>query len=64
MLIHAYTQPGGYMPGYVNLSHHEGEKEPLLTVRTPGANGTQVASVPVPREELLKMADEIIARYR
>lgn len=62
LTLFAYTQTNtSAYPGYVNLSLHEGERHCRLTVRTPGQNGTQIASVPAPDEELRKLRDAIDA---
>jgi hypothetical protein len=56
--IAAYTQQGAYYPGYYSLNEEE-RGDPTLTVRCPGQNGTQVASVPIPKDEMKKLADSI-----
>lgn len=61
-LIYAHTQAGPSYPGYVNLT--EKCEVPLLTVRSPGKNGTEVACLPIMPKQLLELADAIIAKYR
>lgn len=61
MCLFAYTQHGDGrpFPGYVNLTHLDGDSHPTLTVRTPGLNGTRSASCPVPDDQLALLRDEI-----
>lgn len=61
--LFAYTQlEAGEYPGYVNLALHPGDKHPLLTVRTRGAGGSQVAALPMPDEQLEDL-HKAIGRY-
>jgi hypothetical protein len=57
MTIHAYTEPQGSYPAYVNL-----KEEPSglfsLTVRTQGDGGRNVASIKLAREQLLNLVND------
>ena len=60
--LFAYTEvrPEPY-PGYLSLNR-EADGRIMLTVRTPGEQGTKVAALVVPDEELDQLAHAILAR--
>lgn len=62
-LVHAYTETGvaGY-PGYINLSVAP-DGVMVVTVRGPGNDGMDVASIHLNRENQDKLLDDLIEHY-
>lgn len=62
--IHAYTQLNSQpYPGYVSINETvEGMGDFTLTVRQPSLGGTKQATLPMTREQLLTMANDILAK--
>lgn len=61
--IHAYTETNGApYPGYVSVTEQpDGSEQFGITVRERGHNGLKAATLPLSREQALRMANDIIA---
>lgn len=60
--IHAYTENCAF-PGYVSINF-ENPGENVLTVRKRGYSGRVVADLAMTDAQLVKMAEDILARLR
>jgi len=62
--IFAYTEASNSSyPGYLNVKE-DAEKQTVVTVRTPGLNGTQTSTLVLPDDQVDELLDALIShRY-
>ncbi len=55
--IYAFTEHSSQYPGYVSINRRNDKV--AITVRSRGNNGTQLAELELPKEELLALAEAV-----